>query len=42
MDLEQIGCEDVHWILPARNRDQWRVFVKALSIFRLHEGGRLS
>jgi hypothetical protein len=28
MDLKQIGCEDVDWILLARNRDQWRVLVK--------------
>jgi hypothetical protein len=29
-----VGCEDMDWIVVARDRDRWRAFVNAVLNFR--------
>jgi hypothetical protein len=35
MDLVQVGCGDVDWIGPARDRNRWRVLVNSVSNLRV-------
>ena len=29
-DLRDVGCDDTYWIVLAQDRDQWRVYVRAV------------
>ena len=35
MDLQEVGCGDMDWIDPARDRDGWRAPVNSLMNLRV-------
>jgi hypothetical protein len=35
MDLGEVGCGDVDWSGPAKDRDRWRVLVNAVMNLRV-------
>ena len=35
MDLTEVGCDPIHWIALAEDRDQWRAYVRAVMNFRV-------
>jgi hypothetical protein len=39
--IEKIGCEDVDWIKPAQNGDQWRALVNMVLKFGFNGRGRI-
>jgi hypothetical protein len=35
MDLQNVGCEGMDWLQPARDRDRWRALVNAVMNLRV-------
>ena len=35
MDLREVGCDPIDWIDLAEDRDQWRVYVRAVMNLRV-------
>jgi hypothetical protein len=36
MDLQEVGCGDVDWIVLAQNGDRWRALVNAIMNLRVY------
>jgi hypothetical protein len=35
MDLQEVGCDGMDWINPAKDRDRWRALANALMNLRV-------
>ena len=35
IDLQEVGCGDMDWIVQAEDKDRWRALVKAVMNFRV-------